>query len=524
MHSRFPALLRALAAVAVAASPALAEVRLPKIFTDGMMLQRDMPIRVWGWADPGENVRVSVADREAATKADDLGRWIVELPAIATGEGLRLSVAGRNTIVLENVIVGDIWLCSGQSNMEWSLSVSDAEADIKAADFPKIRRIKFGHTTAAGGLEDAPAATPWQVCTPQTAPAFTAVGFFFAREVHGRTGVPIGLLDDNWGGTPIERWTAPEGLESVPELSKEAAARRKVEEDLRRSLSQYIADLERWLPLGRRNLAADGPLTLPPPLPTQPGEAGWCAIYHAMVQPLVRLPIKGTLWYQGEANGSEGETYFHKMRALVGGWRTAFNRPDMPFYYVQLASYQAPTDKPAGGDGWAKIREAQRHALSIPRVGMAVAIDTVPLAVAGDIHPKNKSDIGLRLARWALHDDYGMSDVVPSGPLFKCLRIEGGKAVLEFDHVGSGLMVGSKLGREPAVEDEKGKLERFAIAGADKRWCWAEASIVGGTVVVSSPEVETPVAVRYAYSMNPHGANLYNREGLPASPFRTDDW
>ena len=517
----------ALAAVALAAAPARADVRLPKIFTDDMMLQRDRPIRVWGWADPGEEVKVTVAGKSGAAKADDAGRWLVELPAVAAGENLELSVAGKNTIVLKNVIIGDIWLCSGQSNMEWSMAGSDAAADIKTADFPKIRRIKFKHTTSAGGEEDAPAATPWQVCTPQAAAEFTAVGLYFAREVQAKTGVPIGLLDDNWGGTAIEPWIAPEGFFGEPELAKESEARRKGIEEWRSLMPQYLVELEQWLPVAKRELAGAGPLSVPPRMPPHPGAAGWCSIYHAMVLPLVRLPIKGVLWYQGETNGSEGESYFHKMKALVAGWRKVWNEPDMPFYFVQLASFQTPTDNPAGGDGWAKLREAQRHSLSIPHSGMAVAIDTVPLAVAGDIHPKNKLDIGLRLARWALRNDYGKSDLVPSGPLYKSMRVEGGKAVIEFDHAGSGLMVGSKSGRNPAVEDEKGSLGRFAIAGADKKWYWAEAAIdgIGGsTVVVSSPEVASPVAVRYAFSMNPNGANLYNREGLPASPFRTDDW
>jgi len=244
-----------------------------------------------------------------------------------------------------------------------------------------------------------------------------------------------------------------------------------------------------------------------------------------MIHPIVRFPIKGVIWYQGESNGAEGESYFHKMRALVEGWRKVWDQPEMPFYFVQLASYQKPTDAPAGGDGWAKLREAQRKALEIPRTGMVVAIDTVPLAVAGDIHPKNKVDLGMRLARWALHRDYGKADLVPSGPLFKGLKVEGDKVRLEFDHVGSGLMVGLKDGtRKPVVEEPTGKLKRFAIAGADKKWVWADAAIDGRTVVVSSPEVKEPVAVRYAFSMNPDGANLFNREGLPASPFRTDDW
>lgn len=521
MISRF---LVSLILVALVAMPAGADVRLAKIFTDDMMLQRDQPVRVWGWAEPGEQVEVTLAGTSAAAKADEKGRWLVELPAVHEGENLEIAVVGKNRIVLKNVIFGDIWLCSGQSNMEWPLSLCDAAADIQTADFPRMRRIKFHHVTSFKAEDDAPTATPWQVCTPQTAGGFTGTGFAFAREVQAKTGVPIGLLDVNWGGTGIEPWTAFEGMALVPELAGESEARRKAVETWLEKMSKYLADLERWLATAPNDLAGTGTVTPVPTMPAHPGAIGWGSIYNAMVHPVVRLPIKGVLWYQGETNGAEGEIYFHKMRALVGGWRKIWNRPDMPFYFVQLASWKKPTDDPAGGDGWARIREAQRHALTIPNTGMAVSIDTVPLPVADDVHPKNKQDIGLRLSRWALRNDYGQAGLVPSGPLFKSLKIDGGKAIVEFDHVGSGLMVGSKQGREPAVEDKDDKLGRFAIAGADKKWAWAEAVIDGNTVVLSSPEVAEPVAARYAFSMNPHGANLYNREGLPASPFRTDDW
>jgi len=247
-------------------------------------------------------------------------------------------------------------------------------------------------------------------------------------------------------------------------------------------------------------------------------------MYNAMVHPFVRFPIKGALWYQGESNGNEGETYYDKKRALIGGWRKQWGLGDFPFYFVQLANFQAPTEDPAGGNGWAKLREAQCKSLSIPNTGMAVIIDTVPLAVANDIHPSNKFDVGTRLARWALNKDYGKKDIVPSGPLFKALKIEKGSIRLAFDHTGTGMMVGSKEGLKPAAEDSTGQLRRFSIAGSDKKWFWADAVIVNNTVTVSSPEVKEPVAVRYGFEMNPDGANLYNREGLPASPFRTDDW
>ena len=461
-----------LASALLTAMPAAADVRLPKIFTDNMMLQRGLPVRVWGWAEAGETVSVTLAGKAALTKADDKGEWKVELPAVKAGENLDLKVKGKNQLSLKNILVGDLWVCSGQSNMEMSLGQClGAADDIKAADLPKIRRIKINRVQVAKPEADAPTAGPWEVCSPATAGGFTAVGFYFAREILQKTKVPIGIIDSNWGGTRIEPWIAPE------------------------------------------NPAADAQLN-----------GGLRGIYNAMIHPIVPLPIKGALWYQGESNGEEGDTYYDKMKSLIGGWRKQWKQGDFPFYFVQLASFQAVSEDPAGGNGWAKLREAQSKALTLPNTGMAVILDTVPLAERDDIHPKNKSDVGLRLARWALARDYGQKQLEASGPLFKALKIEGNKARLAFDHVGTGLMVGKKEGRTPAVEDKQGKLKRFAIAGADKKWFWADAVIVNHTVTLSSPEVQEPVAVRYAYQMNPDGANLYNREGLPASPFRTDTW
>ncbi|MEX2213061.1 MAG: sialate O-acetylesterase, partial [Phycisphaeraceae bacterium] len=244
------------------------------------------------------------------------------------------------------------------------------------------------------------------------------------------------------------------------------------------------------------------------------------AICNAMILPLAPFAMRGAIWYQGESNGGEGESYYHKTQALVNGWRELFN-PDLAFYWVQLADFQQPNDKPEGGDGWAKLREAQRKALNIRHTGMAVIID---IGEAKDIHPKNKQDVGWRLAQWALHQTYDRLFLVPSGPLFKGIKVEGDAIRISFDNVGSGLIVGKKEGLEPTAQVKDGKLARFAVAGEDKKWHWAEATIDGKTVVVKSAEVAKPVAVRYAFSMNPAGANLYNKEGIPASPFRSDDW
>ncbi|MDA0765363.1 MAG: sialate O-acetylesterase [Verrucomicrobia bacterium] len=513
------------ATVMAAALPAAADVRLPKIFTDNMMLQRDLPVRVWGWADAGEAVSVTLAGKEARTKADEDGRWALELPAMKAGEKLELEVKGINSLTLKNVIVGDLWVCSGQSNMEMGLGgCLGAEEDIKAADLPMIRRIKFNHVQSAQPEPDAPTATSWQVCSPETAGGFTAVGFYFARVIQEKTGVPIGIVDVNWGGTPIEPWVATEGLALVDELKPAYVARQEAIKGYRAGLPEDLVAMEEWISRTRGDLASGTETSSPPAMPVHPGGSGWSGMYNAMIAPIVRFPIKGALWYQGESNGNEGETYYHKKQALVGGWRQQWAQGDFPFYFVQLANFQGVSEDPAGGNGWAKLREAQSKSLSIPNTGMAVIIDTVPLAEAGDIHPRNKYDVGTRLASWALGRDYGQKDVVVSGPLFKALKIEGNTARLTFEHTGTGLMAGKKEGRSPAVEAKGEKLKHFAVAGADKKWFWADAVIVDETVSVSSPEVKEPVAVRYAFQMNPDGANLYNREGLPASPFRTDDW
>jgi len=508
--------------VIAAALPAAADVRLPKIFTDNMMFQRDMPVRVWGWADAGEEVSVTLSGKTATTKADATGKWKAELPALKEGENLELTVKGKNSLELKNVIIGDIWVCGGQSNMEWTLNQCLAGAeDSKTADFPKIRRIKFNHVQTGEPQADAPTSGPWQVCSPATVGKFTGVGYYFAREIHQKTGVPIGIIDANWGGTRIEPWVAAEGVDLVDSLG---AGRQEAVKTYQAQLPGALTAMEEWIAQTRKNLDGGKPTTPPPALPGLPGLKGWSGMYNAMIHPVIQLPIKGALWYQGESNGNEGESYYEKKRALIGGWRKNWGQGDFPFYFVQLASFQSPTQNPAGGNGWAKLREAQTKTLNVPNTGMAVITDTVPLAQANDIHPGNKFDVGSRLAQWALAKDYGQKNLVFSGPLFKALKVEGGKARLEFDHTGSGLMVGKKAGRAPTAEDKEGKLKRFAIAGADKVWVWADAVIDKNTVVVSSPDVKEPVAVRFAFEMNPDGANLYNREGLPASPFRTDAW
>jgi sialate O-acetylesterase len=462
----------------------LAEVKLPPVIGSGMVLQRDMAVPIWGWAEAGEEVTVSFAGQTKKAKASDDGKWMVKLDSLkANANGATLTISGKNKINLDNVLVGEVWICSGQSNMEWSVKQSiNPKEEAASANKPLIRLFNVpGHTVSP--LPKDEGAGQWQVCDPNSVNNFSAVGYFFGRRLHKDLKVPVGLIGSNWGGTRIEPWTTLAGFESVPELSKIAEQVKSYKQD------------------------------------TRVGGGHPSAIYNSMVHPLIPFAMRGGIWYQGESNGSEGVTYYQKKHALVNGWRKAFQNKDLAFYWVQLANFQKESDKPEGGDGWAKLREAQTQALDIPGTGMAVITD---IGAANDIHPKNKQDVGWRLAQWALHQTYGQKNLVPSGPLYKSHKVEGNKIRLSFDHVGSGLIVGKKNGLEPTAEVKDGKLEHFSISGKDNKWVWADAKIDGQTVVVESTEISEPVAVRYGFTMNPAKANLYNKEGLPAGPFRTD--
>jgi sialate O-acetylesterase len=428
-------------------------------------------------------------------------------------------------VKLSNIVVGDVWLCAGPSNMEMRLGhVQNAENEIAGANFPLIRQIEL--PTISVNLPQPTIVGSWLPSSPSTAAGFTAVGYFFARTLYLDQHVPIGLINACYIATKIERWIAPEGFRMVPSLSQIADS---VDATLPTTARGHIAyqaavdEMAKWVWVAKEALRdhriPPEPPQLPPTIAAVPEIP--TTIYNGMIHPLVPFAIRGVIWYQGESNSTEGDSYFHKMQALIAGWRKIWNQGDFPFYFVQIANYGQPSTDPAGDDGWAPVRDAQRRSLVIKNTGMAVTID---VGDSGDLHPKNKQDVGARLALWALARDYGKTNIVFSGPLYRGLNVEGNAIRVYFDSVGSGLIVGKKSGLLPTVKDDGGRLQRFAIAAADKRWRWAEANIDGASVVVSSPEVVNPVAVRYAYSMNPEGANLYNQEGLPASPFRTDDW
>ncbi|MFC1454071.1 sialate O-acetylesterase [Verrucomicrobiota bacterium] len=504
-----------------------ATITMPKIFSHHMVLQREKPVPVWGWASPGEKVTVEFAGQHKETVAGTDGRWEIRLdpmPACKEGRALLVSGATESSVKFTDVVVGEVWICSGQSNMAFGLGkASEAQEDVNAANLPDLRLFLVFNVVSSSPNQDVQGRA-WTVCSNQTAAGWTAVGFYFGRRLLSELDVPVGLISASWGGSNIEPWTPLEAFDTVPELTEYIGVFNKMKQVYLNALPDKMNALEKWISNARKAIEKGKKLPVEPVWPVYPGNNRRMpvAIYNAMIYPLIPYAIRGAIWYQGENNsGNPGDIYYHKMRALIGGWRHAWAQGDFPFYYVQLANFQRDQKKPAGGSGWANLQNNQLKALAITNTGMAVAID---IGAAKDIHPKNKFDVGERLARWALARDYGKTNIVASGPLYREMKIEGGRIRLSFDYLGGGLMVGEKTGRKPASEIKNGKLQRFAIAGEDKKWVWADAVIDGDTVVVSSPDVPKPVAVRYAYSNNPEGCDLYNHAGLPASPFRTDAW
>jgi len=512
----------AVLAVCVLAPAASAEVRLANIIGSNMVLQREMPVPIWGWADAGEKVTVKFAGQtKTATAAAD-GKWTVKLDALETSaKPADMTVAGANTITLKNILVGEVWIGSGQSNMEMGVGgCLDAGKVVAAAKYPTMRLITVRKATSGTPRESFSGS--WQVCSPRSAGRFSATLFFFGQKLHKELGVPIGLIHSSWGGTRVEPWTPPCGFAAVKSLKDISNAVSKANAEYNKALAGSISRIEAWVTMAKKALAENEPIPgMPSTMPKHRMNSSGAptGLYNAMIHPLIPFAVRGATWYQGESNGGEGMSYFEKKKALIGGWRELWGY-DLSFYFVQLANFRNPNTNPAGGDGWARVRDAQTATLSVPKTGMAVIID---IGMARNIHPKNKQDVGKRLALWALAKDYGKS-IVYSGPMYKGMKREGKTIRLTFDHVGGGLIVGQKEGLAPTKEVPGGTLKQFAIAGADKKWAWADAKIDGQTVVVSSDKIPAPVAVRYAYSMNPQGCNLYNKEGLPAVPFRTDKW
>jgi sialate O-acetylesterase len=533
---------------------AFADVKMPAIFGDHMVLQRDLPVPVWGSADPGEQVTVSIAGSTPKTAAaDSSGKWMVKLDKLKPGEPLTLTVKGKNTITLQDVLVGDVWVCSGQSNMEFGLGgAHNAKEEIPKANHPTLRIFLLQKKIAFEPQQDC--VGKWEVCTPATIGKFTAVGYFFGKELNQDLGTPIGLIGTYWGGTPAQSWTSLAALEADSELEKAYGEqfpklRLNMPQAMEKFTTQvlpkwqqehekwveeidkpYKEALAKWNPEAAKAKAAGQPEPPKPqlakPEPRRPGPPDQSpgtptVLSNGMIAPIVPFGIKGAIWYQGESNSGAFVLYRKLFPAMITDWRKRWGQGDFPFLFVQLANFMARRDNPSEPSSWAGLREAQSKTLSLPNTGMAVIID---IGEGPDIHPKDKLDVGHRLALAAKHVAYGQN-IVYSGPTCDSMNVEGDTVRVHFNNIGTGLVIGSpppiRLGETPATPASS--LKGFAIAGADKKFVWADAKIDVNDVVVRSDQVKSPVAVRYGWGDNPE-VNLYNKEGLPASPFRTDDW
>jgi len=467
------------AVLALFALLAQAEIKLPKIFADHMVLQRGQEIPIWGWADPRERVEVTFQNQTYKTRADKAGKWELKMAASEAGGPYVLTVKGKNTLSLQDVLVGDVWLLGGQSNMEWPLRQTiGGEDSIKAADYPQIRLFEVGKNVSIFPIEEVPEAG-WNLTTPETIANFSAIGYYFGKRIHQDLDVPIGLLDINWGGTVSEAWTSSEALATHADFKDRIEAYQK----------SGKADFEKAENKGPNNWPA--------------------SLYHGMLEPVIPFGIKGALWYQGESNAGRAYQYREIFPLMIQDWRKQWGQGDFPFLWVQLANFKQPVHEPNDSD-WAELREAQSMTLALPNTAEAVIIDR---GEADDIHPRDKWTVGERLAVAAKKVAYGM-DAVHSGPTFKNMTVEGNKVRIVFDNLGSGLK----------INDKYGYVKGFSVAGSDKVFHWANAYQEGNDIVVYSEEVSRPVAVRYGWADNPDDVNVYNAEGLPASPFRTDTW
>lgn len=640
------ALIAILVGLAVSRAGAQDKPLVHPLFTDHMVLQRELPAPIWGWAAPGCEIKVSLAGKTASTKADDSGRWQAKLGPFPAGGPHSLRVAGPKTVVIQDVLIGDVWICSGQSNMEWGVAGSNnAQQEIAAANHPSVRLFTVPKSVSLRPQELV--SGQWQICSPQTVAGFSAVGYFFGRDLNKALDVPIGLIHTSWGGTVAEAWTSAEALSTMDDFQPAVEQFRQMAAALEAGTDKFEEQLAKWwrendpgsadglgwadpalktadwksmnlptqweqagLPdydgvvwfrkefeLPESAAGRDGTLSLGPiddidttwvngvrvggmntwtdprvykvpghvlkagrnvvsvrvldtgggggiygqadQMRFEPSGGGnriplagvWqykastslaqtkpvpqrldnnpnvvTVLYNGMIAPLIPYGVKGAIWYQGESNAGRPLQYRTLLPTMIRDWRTRFGVGEFPFLVVQLANFMAVQQQPAE-PGWAELREAQLlTSLKTPRCGLAVAID---IGEANDIHPRNKQDVGARLALAARGIAYGQS-IEYSGPVFKSMEVAEGQARLRFEHIGGGL-----------VAKGSGPLKGFAIAGADKRFVFAEAKIDGDTVVVSSPQVPQPVAVRYGWANNPV-CNFYNQAGLPASPFRTD--
>ena len=516
-----------LALTALISGPLHAAVKPNPLFTDGAVLQRGQPVPVWGTARDGEKVTVELNSQKVTTTTAADGKWSVNLKPLKAGGPFAMTITGDNAVTVNNLLVGEVWVCSGQSNMEFPFAQThNAKEEGPKAAFPKIRMFTAQHKTSIKPLAEAVGA--WVECSPETVDSFSAVGYFFARDLYQKLGIPIGMIHTSWGGSPAQAWTSLEGFGAAPELQGYvAAASRKLanydaaaaaypalleefkskNKEWNETIGQsYKEALKAWDEATAQAKQAGQPLP-PKPAPTSPqpkqpaglegGHNDATTLYNGMLAPLIPYGIKGAIWYQGEANASQAKQYRTLFPAMIADWRARWKQGDFPFCFVQIAPYN---DQPP------EIREAQFLTLAtVKNTAMAVTTD---VGDAADIHPTQKEPVGQRLALAARALAYG-EKIECSGPLYDSMLAKGGKIAIRFKHIGGGLIA------------KNGELKGFTIAGADQQFVPAQAKIQGAAIIVSAEGVADPKAVRYGWANVPD-VNLFNQEGLPASPFRTD--
>jgi len=498
------------------ATPLAAELTLPAMFSDSMVMQRDQPVKVWGWAAPGQEVQVGIGDQKKTATADADGRWVTQLDALPAGGPHAMTITGDDrTLTVNDILVGEVWLCSGQSNMAMTVSRSNnPQAEAAAATHPQIRMFTVGSGHSLE-LQETCSGT-WTVCSPETVGGFSATAYFFGRRLHKELNVPIGLINSSVGGTSVESWTSLPAQSAVASIKPRLDAWKAEDDafDEAAATARYEKALTAWKEklASRKSSDANKAQAAPkkPQMASRPSnDRNYPAnLFNGKINPLVGYTIKGAIWYQGENSSGRGFSHLYgdQLATLVNDWRERWGQGNFPFGWVQLPNFRNPQTQPSQTDGWVLVQEGMLKTLSLPHTGMAVTID---VGEAKDIHPKDKQSVGHRMAQWALADVY-QQDVIAMGPIYAASKIDGDQVVIEFDYA---------TGLHAKNDDLKG----FAIAGADRKFVSATAKIDGDRVIVSSPNISQPVSVRYAWAANPV-FSLYNAAEIPASPFRTDNW
>lgn len=487
-------IIGSLTLIVLVASFAMADIRLPAVISDNMVIQADTNVPIWGWANPNETVTITIGKQKQTATSGTNGKWMVKLEAMQPSAiPVEMTVMGKNTITIKNILVGQVWLASGQSNMAWKVrQAMNANTEIHNAAYPKIRLFSVPRTAAYPPAADCNGR--WVECSPQTVSDFSAIAYFFGCYLHKGIKQPIGLINSSWGGTIIETWISMQKLESDQAFVESL-----------RSLNIAIAQSQK----NDANTAAKPDPNAPPRIAVPIGPKyrnGASLLYNGMIAPIIPYAIKGVIWYQGESNVRHSILYRKAFASLIADWRTGWQEGDFPFLFVQLANFKTEPSR-CQPQQWAQVREAQFKTLELPNTGMAVTTD---IGEVNSIHPRNKQEVGRRLALWALAKSYG-KNIEYSGPIYKSMKVEDGRFYLTFTHA-DGLVA------------KGGELKGFTIAGTDHKFVPAVATIKDETVIVESTDVKQPAAVRYGWSDVTAECNLYNSVGLPGSPFRTDDW